>query len=350
MSLRICVVSEAIKAPFDEGVRVFVYNLIKELSRNFDVLGIGQSNNFKGGIEKFCTRALPENKLFLSFHLKKRVRLFRPDIIYYLPTAQATLNSFIRARVLKTYGNHAKTVMITLQPRKYSVISKKIIPFIAPDLVLAQSEKTEKALSGLGCRVKKIPSGVDLKKFVPVSREVKEKFRQKYGFPHNKYLVLHVGHVNKNRNMQFMQSVQCLDATQAVVVGSTSYPEDGELVKELQEKGIIVITHYVENIEEIYQCADCYIFPVFSDGACIEVPLSVLEALACNLPVVTTRFGGLNNLLTEGNGFFYASTADGVLSEINAARKISNPRTRNLVQELSWENVVDRILMDSYKQ
>jgi len=41
MSLRICIVSEAIKAPFDEGVKLFVYNLIKEFSRKFEVMGIG---------------------------------------------------------------------------------------------------------------------------------------------------------------------------------------------------------------------------------------------------------------------------------------------------------------------
>ncbi len=43
MSLRICIVSEAIKSPFDEGVKIFVYNFIKELSKNFEVLGVGRS-------------------------------------------------------------------------------------------------------------------------------------------------------------------------------------------------------------------------------------------------------------------------------------------------------------------
>ena len=33
-------------------------------------------------------------------------------------------------------------------------------------------------------------------------------------------------------------------------------------------------------IEELYQLADCYLFPVASTDNCIGVPLSVLEAFA----------------------------------------------------------------------
>jgi glycosyltransferase involved in cell wall biosynthesis len=344
MISRICVVSDAIRAPFDEGVRLFAYNLIKELSHKFEVLGIGRSNDFKGEIEKFCTKALPGNKLFLSSYLWKKIRSFSPDIIYYLPIAHATLNSFIRTRVLKTYGNQAKTVMITLQPREYSGLSKRIIPLIAPDLVLAQSEKTEKVLVSLGCRVKKIPSGVDLQKFVPMSKEVKETLREKYGFPRNKYLVLHVGHINKNRNMQIMGEIQRMEGFQAVVVGSTTYPEDVKLVKDLQRQGVITMTGYVDQIEEVYQCADCYLFPVFSEGACIEVPLSVLEAMACNLPIVTTRYGGLAELICEGKGFLFVDSCEETMGKIKSVGGITDPGTRNLVEQYSWKNVVERVL------
>jgi glycosyltransferase involved in cell wall biosynthesis len=237
--------------------------------------------------------------------------------------------------------------MITLQPREYSALSKRIIPLIAPDLVLAQSMKTEKVLVGLGCRVKKIPSGVDLQKFVPVSKEVKEKYRKKYGIPAKKYIVLHVGHINRNRNMQWTEKIQGLDDLQVVIVGSTSYPEDRDLVVDLQRKGIIAISRYVENIEEIYQSADCYFFPVFWEGACIEIPLSVFEAMACNLPVVTTRFGGLPDFMSEQGGFLYADNEEEIIFMINSTKGISDPGTRNLVEQYSWKNVVERVLAET---
>lgn len=147
--------------------------------------------------------------------------------------------------------------------------------------------------------------------------------------------------------MQFMERVQNIENTQVVVIGSTSYPEDKKLVQKLKKSGIIIISNYIENIEELYQSADCYLFPVFSESACIEIPLSVLEAMACNLPVVSTRFGGLSNLVSEQNGFFYAETEEEILSKICFAKKISAPGTQNLIKELSWQSVVQQILTDS---
>ena len=50
---------------------------------------------------------------------------------------------------------------------------------------------------------------------------------------------------------------------------------------------------YIPEVEDIYRLSDLYLFLAESDTAAIEVPLSVLEAMACNLPVICTPFGGL---------------------------------------------------------
>ena len=343
MSLRVCIVSEAIRRPFDEGVKIFVFNLIKELSKTDTVLGLSRSNKFTKDIEAFCKKALPANKLFIGLVFWKKIEEFRPDIIYYIPTACATVFSFLRIKVLKFYGKNAKTVLITLQPREYSPFSKKIIPFLVPDLVLAQSGKTQESLLDLGCKAKKISAGVDLRKFIPVDENVKKDLQKKYGFPPDKFLILHVGHINRNRNAQFLGTIQRMEDIQVIFVGSSSYPEDEDLVEELKRKGVIVINSYIGNIEELYQCANCYLFPVYSDGACIEIPLSVFEAMACNLAVVTTKYGGLPGMINEQDGFRYAATNEDFITKINLIKNISDPRTRDMVKRYSWENVVQEI-------
>jgi len=58
---------------------------------------------------------------------------------------------------------------------------------------------------------------------------------------------------------------------------------------------------YIKKIEEIYQLSDCYIFPITFEGGGISILLSVLEAMACNLPVVTTKFGGLPAIFKGGD-------------------------------------------------
>jgi glycosyltransferase involved in cell wall biosynthesis len=343
MNLKICIISEALERPFDEGLKIFVYNLVKELSKTDAVLGLGRTNKFVKEIEAFCTKALPANKLFMSIDLWKKIGEFRPDIIYYIPTACATFFGFLRTRVLKLYGKGAKTVMVTLQPREYSFLIKKIIPLMTPDLVLAQTGKTQESLRHLGCKVKKITAGVDLRKFSPVTEKARRKLKKKYGFPNDKFLVLHVGHINRNRNAQFLENIQCMKDTQVILVGSSSYPEDKDLAEELKRKGVIVISSYVDNIEELYQSVDCYLFPVYSDSACIEIPLSVLEAMATNLAVVTTKFGGLPNMIKEQDGFRYAATNEDFITKINLIKNISTPKTRDLVEGYSWKNVVQNL-------
>ena len=344
---RILVISEALKIPFDEGVKIFVYNFIKELSRNHTVLGLSRTNELDGNIEDFCKKALPSNKLFISPFLRKTIRTFNPDLVYYLPTAHATIYSFLRAKILKLYSRQARTVLVTLQPRKYNLVSKRIIPFIVPDLALAQTLKTMHVLESLGCKAKMIPTGVDLRRFTPTNEKVKNELRRKYGLPIDKYIVLHVGHINRNRNVQSLGNIQYLDHVQAIAVGSTTYPEDEDLAKELKEKGVIVFSYFLRNIEELYQCADCYLFPVFSDGACIEVPLSVLEAMASNLPVVSTRFRGLPNLVNEQDDFVFVNTTDEIIKKVKAIRQVSSPQTRDIVGRYSWESVVKSILADT---
>lgn len=341
--MKICVVSEAIREPFDEGVKIFVYNLIREWSRAHEVLGLSRSE-IGGEIGPICEKALPENRLFASHSLKKRIRAFKPDMVCYLPTAHVTVFSFIRAKFLKHYGRSARMVLVTLQPRDYSFTEKRLLSLLAPELVLAQSAKTVAQLQGLGCTIKKISCGVDLEKFVPVDRADQQKLRKKYGLPGDKHIVLHVGHINRNRNAQFMETIQGVDGLQGVIVGSTSYPEDQDLVKELRHKGVIVLSDYIERIQEIYQCADCYMFPVISDGACIEIPLSIYEAMACNLPVVTTKYGGLPEFIAPQEGVAYVDDVKEIPFHIQAMRKGPAANTRSIVESRSWGAIAHEIL------
>jgi len=88
---------------------------------------------------------------------------------------------------------------------------------------------------------------------------------------------------------------------QLLVVGSTTTIRSNEEVQSLEETGSIIINDYIASIEEIYQLSDCYIFPTIDEKAAIQVPLSVLEASSCGIPVVSTEFGGLKDIFSNEN-------------------------------------------------
>jgi len=338
---KICVVSEELALSFDEGIKNYAYNLIRELSKGNNVLALSIQGDETDG--RYIKR-LNVNKTFLSYCLFREIRGFDPALILYIPSPSATIWSFVRTKILKLHGRKAKIAMVALQPREYSFISQKLIPFLTPDLVLVQSVSLLKQLSTFGCCAEIIPSGVDLEKFHPVTKERKLELRGKYGTDACKFAILHVGHINRNRNVQILKRLQ-EDNNQVLIVGSTSTEHDEDLINELKMAGVRVITRYVENIEEVYQLSDCYVFPVISDTASIEVPLSVLEAMACNLPIITTRYGGLPTMFNnEGNGFFFVDELKDLSTMVERAKKLNHCETRKMVECYSWREVTNTIL------
>jgi glycosyltransferase involved in cell wall biosynthesis len=158
--------------------------------------------------------------------------------------------------------------------------------------------------------------------------------------------ILHVGHLNYGRNLEALIELQ-ENKNQVVIVSSTSTPEDApkdeNLKKKLQKNGIIVIDYYIDKIEELYQLSDCYAFPVTLEQGCIGIPLSVLEAMAYNLPVITTKFGGLSKLFTERDGFMYATNEEEFVRKINIAKNMHNIETTEMIKQYSWNKLIEKL-------
>jgi len=129
-------------------------------------------------------------------------------------------------------------------------------------------------------------------------------------------------------------------STKLIVIGSTSTSLDKDVANRLLEQGALVWRRYLNDIQEIYNLSDCYVFPTSDRSASIEIPLSVLEAMSCNIPVVSTKFGGLPEIFDQGDGLFFADHKNEFLEAIDAVRnKDVEVRTRDKVIPYSWERV-----------
>lgn len=338
---RIAVVSENLLPPFDEGIKKFAASLIGGLSLHSlpQGLSVGTTSDVRADGDII---SIPTNRLFLSSRLRRRILDLAPDVICYVPSASCTIFSFLRARLLKRFCPSAKVAMVALQGRNHSAPARYAIRLIRPDAVYAQSGPTIDYLASLGCQPIFLPSGVDLGRFRPATAAEKSRLRAKYGLPPNDFLVLHVGHLKDNRNLGPLTRLSPHGT--GVLVAARSMGQDGGLHKELKGRGIIIVDSYVEEVQEIYQACDCYLFPVRDAGAAIDLPLTVLEAMACNLPVVAYRFGGLPLLFEPGDGFWFADEEQELLQAIGAAKASPACRTRRMVEPYSWENIAERFL------
>lgn len=336
--LRVCVVAEKLATPLDEGGSKLAYSLLQALGEHCQTLGLSVGGGGSAN-EVVC---LPPSKTFVERGLRREVQSFAPHLLCYIPSASITLFAILRARLLKLYASSARTVLVALQPRKHSLLARRTISLLRPDLVLAQGKGLLAYALSLGCRAALLPPGVDLERFRPVGRAEKRERRLQYGLPEDGFLVLHVGHAKEGRNVEVLARLR--PHASAVMVAGRSTGIDLTLVDELRRNQVTVIDRYVENIEEVYQAADCYVFPVWSPDRAIEMPLSVLEAMACNLPVVTTAFGGLPDVFQSGPGIRLVSNEAQLIESIRSRAWMQPCETRPMVEPYPWAGVAQSLL------
>lgn len=118
-------------------------------------------------------------------------------------------------------------------------------------------------------------------------------------------VAVHVGHLRRNRGLERLAEVKRRLGTRIeVVVQASPHFEPAEgLVEELVAAGVHVRRGFVASIAEVYRSADLYLFPASPEleGA-IDLPLSVVEAMACRCPVIATEFGALPEALAHESG------------------------------------------------
>jgi glycosyltransferase involved in cell wall biosynthesis len=331
---KIFIYSENLAEPLDEGIKRSAVYIIEALSQVASVAvgcGYGQTS------QDSCFEVIPSNRLLISVKLRKALRDFNPDIILYIPRWCGTFSSFVRIRILNFFNQRSRSVMVILQPKRIGGLQRKILRYLKPYVVLTPSPDVMQQMREFGINVEFLPLFVDTNKFMPLedSRRKKE-LRSKYGFPLEKIIVLHVGHINSGRNLEALIPLQ-KDENQVVVVESSSTSEvanrDEILKDELKKNGIIIVDHYVQHIEEIYQLADVYVFPTVFQGGCIGIPLSVLEARACGVPVVSTDFGGLRRVFGNNKRDLVFSDPADFSKEVNKFKnKDLHPRADDVVR------------------
>jgi glycosyltransferase involved in cell wall biosynthesis len=311
---KICLVGHFTDRP-DEGVRNLAYCLGRELAKRHPVLTLSITDPL----------------------LWKKVWAFHPDIIHHVTSP--TTKGLALATLISWLNPAAKTLVSA--PHPAGIFWGPWMIMMKPRLTLVQSILSEKKFQDWGYRTQFLPNGVDIRKFFPVTAEQKIQLRQKYQVPPDKFIILHIASLKRGRNLEVLKTLQSDKRNQVLIIGRTNERRDEVLRLEQEQARCLVRTEYFSNIEEIYALADCYVFPTLDSRYCVETPLSVLEAMSCNLPVITTPFGALPRLFEEGDGFIFARQESDFFSALESIKKSINPvQTREKVLPYSWEKII----------
>ena len=322
--MKICLIGDS-TGNIDEGMKNIIFNLSRELSNSLEVLEMNPLDAF-------------------HFSFWQKILESDSDIYHYI--SGPSIYSFLLMKCISafTFTRKRKIIMSSPLP-SLSPVSCRIIPFLRPDLIIVQSRETEKKFQKCGIKTHFLSiSGVDLQKFQPVTKDKKCSLRKKYGIPDNKFVVLHVGHINDGRNIRQLIFLQSNPDFQVLVVGSSSTEVDWDLHNDLKNAGCIVICEYLPDIEEVYGLSDCYIFPTLNNMNCIQIPISVIEAMATNIPVITTIFGGLPDLFCEDDGVIFENDPENWMKHLEILSHNSIPISNRVkIESYSWATISENL-------
>ena len=326
----------------DEGCLKVAVSLIKRISQKKPetmVISYGEST-LPGDLY------LRENKFMLNGKLlwilwKKR------EPVLYVPAVAKAHTMAIRVFILSLFARRGIHVV---QVMKYRTgwFAWFLLKMSKAQLITFSHDSWRYYDAILGSRVHYLKTGVDICKFHPVTEEEKTALRQKYHLPQDKKIILHVGHMRNGRNVEKLTLLD--DPMHGLLVSSTyaAGTQDENLRQRLlSHPNITVIDTYLPRIEELYQLADVYLFPVVSEHNCIDVPLSAMEAAACNLPVVATPYGELKELL-EKDGFyeiqsFEPDDLNGLIWQAMEEKKQPRSHVLGYDWDLAVENIIQSI-------
>lgn len=217
------------------------------------------------------------------------------------------------------------------------------------DKVISISEEITSELKELGFpeeKIVNIPNGVDTKKFSKLLVSDKKELVSKLGLPNGK-LIIYSGRLVKEKNVVSLVEIwkdviQVHKDAYLIILGEGPEKRDLEL---LAGENIHFIGQ-VDNVHKYLQAGDLFVLPSLTEG----FSNSLLEAMACELPVVATRVGGSSEIITHNhNGILIApDSKEELLSAIlslldKPIETLGKEARKTILAEYSLEEIAFRI-------
>lgn len=298
--------------------------------------------------------------VFKSFlqSVVRAVEDFQPDVLH---VQHVSLLLWVANIIKSLYGKnfvvtiHGTGITAARENRKYIPLSQdalkraKIIIAVSKD---AKQRMLETFGTDFGPKVKIMPPGIRVEKF-PSERSTKL-INKKYNLE-GKKVVLFTGRLIIIKGTEYLVQAAKYIKGDVYIIGDG--PERKNL-EELAKKLSLNNVHFLgymgdesrEELMEFYYRADVFVAPSIADEA---LGLVILEAMACNTPVVATRKGGMISLIKDRvNGFLVrpknsreiADACNKILGNNELAIKMKENAKRMVTEKFSWEKITHKYL------
>jgi glycosyltransferase involved in cell wall biosynthesis len=273
-------------------------------------------------------------------HLKRLVREFQPDIIHV--HGMRALESTKGLGIPVVFTNHTSGFLLRIASGRKQFPSlawrmKHLALLLAPSVELLEAARTA-GFHGSGAY---IPNGVDTIKFQP---HVNAELRAKYGIAQDDFVAILARRlVEKN------------GVVVPLIVGDGVEREAMEKVfANSKASPIFVGSQPNDAMPGFYHASNVAVLPSYMEATSV----TGLEAMACGLPLVGTRVGGIPDLIDEGkNGYLVeprqpstiASCLLKMKANLDETREMGKQSRRKVEEHFSWDSIA-RLTLDEIKR
>ena len=280
---------------------------------------------------------------------RDRVRGFRPDLIYS-PGPNA-----LRADIVSVHAIFARMRRASKSPQSsgraadwlrrmhrslYYRIAERAERAVYQRKgvrLIAVSNKTAMDLTqffGRAARSTVIYHGVDPKTFSPLKRQsLRRAARAELGIEPSAIAILLIGNDWRTKGaVTLIESVRMLTdpRVRIFLVGSESAKSLASVSGSILRDDPVTLLHERPDVEFYCAAADIYSSPSLEDS----FALPVLEAMACGLPVITSRAAGVSEIIQHGK--------DGLVLDDPADARTLATYLHKLIEDADWREELGR--------
>ncbi|MFA6193398.1 MAG: glycosyltransferase family 4 protein [Parcubacteria group bacterium] len=342
---KILLLTRPICPPWDEGSKNFAYTLAK-YAGDFEIhlLTYGKVDD------------LPENivqhQIYTSskwdWPQKVRAYIFLLKVFFlkggndydilhsfFTPTK---LNVFALKLCLKNKKIKTIQTLATLRDDLYG--AEKLKKIIHADYIITYSDYAKEKLEKMGFgKVKKIYPGIDIEKYSPTAKD--QALMKKFETNEDDFVINYTGEYVRLGDMDdivagFIDLAKMKNNFKLHLAVRVKNEKDAckkrEIIKKLEKENILNRVAFIDDggyeMQDIFNLSDISIFPVRTMAGKFDIPLAVIEAMACGKPVIASNLERLKYFLNNENSILIAPGNREVLKE-NILYLYNNPEKRN---------------------
>ena len=341
------------------GAEVLVDQMVRRMSNEFrcvvavlDEIGdIGERLQQNGitvehlhrqpGIDRGCARRLQE------FADREEVQILHAH--QCTPFFQAMLSRGITGRRPVVFTEHGRHFPDT-PSRKRAIVNRLLLR--SCDRLVGCGAAVRQALidnEGLpASRVEVIYNGVDLKAIGKPTFGARERIREEFGIAPTDFVAVLVARLHELKDHQ--TALRAVDQARRSIPGlRLLLAGDGDqraaIERTISERGLdqtVILAGTRKDVPDLLAASDVFLMSSISEG----IPLTVIEAMAARLPVVSTAVGGLPEIIQHGvTGLLAGSGDDGALAE-SLTRIAQNADLRQQLIDNAATRAVERFSLD----